>query len=204
MVWAWACSGTADGRPFFTYIDAWCAGVDQIRDDNVDTYWQSDGAQPHLINIQFHRKMSLLEVALYLDYNLDESYTPKKIAIKAGTTFHDLVEIQVVDLHEPMGWVKLSLVNPAAAAEQGQSKTDDEPAAAGRSSLLLRAHFLQICIIAMHQNGRDTHIRQAKVFGPRQSVTPLYMPAAVVDSAQGDEELLEPTTTDFTQFSTIR
>ena len=37
-------------------------GVEQIRDDNTDTYWQSDGGQPHLINIQFHRKMSLTEV----------------------------------------------------------------------------------------------------------------------------------------------
>lgn len=54
-------------------------GVEQIRDDNLDTYWQSDGAQPHMINIQFHKKMTILEVALYLDYTLDESYTPKKV-----------------------------------------------------------------------------------------------------------------------------
>ena len=27
-------------------------GVDQLRDDNTDTYWQSDGPQPHLINVQ--------------------------------------------------------------------------------------------------------------------------------------------------------
>jgi len=31
-------------------------GVEQLRDDNTDTYWQSDGPQPHLINIQFHKK----------------------------------------------------------------------------------------------------------------------------------------------------
>jgi hypothetical protein len=31
-------------------------GVEQLRDDNIDTYWQSDGPQPHLINIQFHKK----------------------------------------------------------------------------------------------------------------------------------------------------
>ena len=31
-------------------------GVEQLRDNNSDTYWQSDGAQPHLINIQFHKK----------------------------------------------------------------------------------------------------------------------------------------------------
>ena len=28
-------------------------GIDQLRDNNFDTYWQSDGPQPHLISIQF-------------------------------------------------------------------------------------------------------------------------------------------------------
>ncbi|KRX10263.1 Galactose-binding domain protein [Pseudocohnilembus persalinus] len=32
-------------------------GVDQLRDDNTNTFWQSDGTQPHYINIQFHKKM---------------------------------------------------------------------------------------------------------------------------------------------------
>ena len=32
-------------------------GVELLRDDNLDTYWQSDGAQPHLVNIQFQRKV---------------------------------------------------------------------------------------------------------------------------------------------------
>ena len=53
-------------------------GVNQLRDDNTDTYWQSDGSQPHLINIQFHKKMSIVEVSFFLDYKLDESYTPSK------------------------------------------------------------------------------------------------------------------------------
>ena len=26
-------------------------GVDQLRDGSPDTYWQSDGGQPHLINV---------------------------------------------------------------------------------------------------------------------------------------------------------
>lgn len=33
------------------------------RDNNLDTFWQSDGDQPHFINIQFHKKM-LLEVRI--------------------------------------------------------------------------------------------------------------------------------------------
>lgn len=32
-------------------------GVDMLRDNKEDTYWQSDGAQPHLINVQFQRKV---------------------------------------------------------------------------------------------------------------------------------------------------
>ena len=47
-------------------------------------YWQSDGSQPHLINIQFHKKMSIAEVSFFLDYKLDESYTPKKMSLRAG------------------------------------------------------------------------------------------------------------------------
>ena len=53
-------------------------GVELLRDDNTDTYWQSDGAQPHLVNIQFQRKAQVLEMALYCDFKLDESYTPRQ------------------------------------------------------------------------------------------------------------------------------
>ena len=35
-------------------------GVELLRDGREDTYWQSDGAQPHLVNIQFQRKVRAL------------------------------------------------------------------------------------------------------------------------------------------------
>lgn len=54
-------------------------GVEYLRDNNVETYWQSDGTQPHLVNIQFQRKVRVLEVVLYVDYRNDESYTPQKV-----------------------------------------------------------------------------------------------------------------------------
>lgn len=34
-------------------------GVEQLRDGRTDTYWQSDGLQPHLINVQFQKKARL-------------------------------------------------------------------------------------------------------------------------------------------------
>nr|XP_045084639.1 anaphase-promoting complex subunit 10-like [Aegilops tauschii subsp. strangulata] len=65
-------------------------GVASLRDDSLDTYWQSDGAQPHLVNIQFQKKVQLQLVVLYVDLKLDESYTPSKISIRAGDGFHNL------------------------------------------------------------------------------------------------------------------
>eukprot|EP00252_Welwitschia_mirabilis_P007738 TRINITY_DN19403_c0_g1_i2.p1 TRINITY_DN19403_c0_g1~~TRINITY_DN19403_c0_g1_i2.p1 ORF type:complete len:122 (-),score=23.96 TRINITY_DN19403_c0_g1_i2:4-369(-) len=65
-------------------------GVNFLRDDNLDTYWQSDGAQPHLVNIQFQRKVKIQLLAIYVDYKHDESYTPNKISIRVGNGFRDL------------------------------------------------------------------------------------------------------------------
>lgn len=41
---------------------------------------------------------------MYFDYLLDESYTPSKIAIYAGTGLFDLTEVKTIDLQQPRGW----------------------------------------------------------------------------------------------------
>ena len=124
-------------------------GVELLRDGNLDTYWQSDGAQPHLINVQFQRKVKVREIALYADYKLDESYTPSKISVRAGNSFHDLREVRVVDLDEPVGWTRVRL-----------DKSDESDESDGAAGAPLRAYFLQIAVLSNHQNGRDTHVRQ--------------------------------------------
>jgi anaphase-promoting complex subunit 10 len=55
----------------------------------------------------------------------------------------------------------------------------------------LRTFFLQIAIVAMHQNGRDTHIRQVKIYSPRE-------PNAL------DRSMPEASTEQFWAFSCIR
>ncbi|XP_022259159.1 anaphase-promoting complex subunit 10 isoform X2 [Canis lupus baileyi] len=70
-------------------------GVDQLRDDNLETYWQSDGSQPHLVNIQFRRKTTVKTLCIYADYKSDESYTPSKISVRVGNNFHNLQEIRL-------------------------------------------------------------------------------------------------------------
>lgn len=62
-------------------------------DAQTDSYWQSDGAQPHTITVQFHRRTEVSAIALFLNHTADESYTPEVVNIRAGTTFHDLREV---------------------------------------------------------------------------------------------------------------
>ena len=57
-------------------------GVEQLRDGTTESYWQSDGQLPHLVNICFKRKTTVSAVAVYTDFRLDESYTPSKISLR--------------------------------------------------------------------------------------------------------------------------
>ncbi|XP_057421983.1 anaphase-promoting complex subunit 10 [Lotus japonicus] len=128
--------------------------VSSLRDQNLETFWQSDGAQPHLVNIQFQKKVRLQLVVLYVDFKLDESYTPSKISIRAGDGFHNLKEIKSVELVKPSGWIYLSLsgVDPRET--------------------FVNTFMLQIAVLSNHLNGRDTHVRQIKVYGPRPNPIP--------------------------------
>mmetsp|Transcript_28658 Transcript_28658/g.66470 ORF Transcript_28658/g.66470 Transcript_28658/m.66470 type:complete len:193 (+) Transcript_28658:113-691(+) len=149
-------------------------GVEQLRDGNTETFWQSDGPQPHLINIQFHRKVKVSELKLYTSFKFDESYTPSCISVRIGTGYHDLQEIQVVDLKEPDGWVSIQLARPHGEAELSVSPACmPRDLEVGGAVDFLRTHFIQLAVLSNHQSGRDTHIRQIQVLGPRSSQEPM-------------------------------
>jgi len=112
----------------------------------------------------------------------DESYTPKRMKVRVGTTFHNLEEVRTVDVREPCGWCTIPLwrkwgedpldnvLDPGGGGDLGSEQ--DEAARGSKGVPLwkrkpLRTHLVQICILSMHQNGRDTHVRQVKIFGPR-------------------------------------
>uniref|UniRef100_A0A3P9MMH7 Anaphase-promoting complex subunit 10 n=1 Tax=Oryzias latipes TaxID=8090 RepID=A0A3P9MMH7_ORYLA len=146
-------------------------GVDQLRDDNLETYWQSDGSQPHLVNIQFRRRTTVKMLCIYADYKSDESYTPSKISVRVGNNFHNLQEIRQLEMVEPSGWIHISLLN----------QRTNEP---------ISTFMIQIAVLANHQNGRDTHMRQIKVYTP------------VEESSIG--KFPRCTTVDFMMYRTIR
>ncbi|ODQ82804.1 hypothetical protein BABINDRAFT_159306 [Babjeviella inositovora NRRL Y-12698] len=121
--------------------------VKQLRDESPQLFWESDGAQPHHINIHFTKKVSLSRVSIFSHYALDESYTPSSIAILAGNGEHDLLEVASVEIMEPKGWCHIDFESV-------------------RGDKVLKTFFIRILIIANHQNGKDTHVRAVRLYSP--------------------------------------
>lgn len=85
-------------------------GVEQLLNSSRQTYWQSDGPQPHSISAQFSSKVKICEVRLLLCFADDESYTPAIVSIRVGSSFHDLrVVRRNKELNKPDGWVRIPL-----------------------------------------------------------------------------------------------
>ena len=156
-------------------------GVEQLYDPSFETYWQSDGiSQPHWIQIQLPRRLPVTHVALYLDYQLDESYTPRTVQIETGLTVVQdssslshhatiLGDAPIMELHEPVGWCIFPIYIPPDPFDT------DHGSGSGiiinETTMIPRAHWVRISILSMHQNGRDTHIRRVALFCQRTSMT---------------------------------
>ncbi|CCO30486.1 Anaphase-promoting complex subunit 10 Short=APC10 [Rhizoctonia solani AG-1 IB] len=79
--------------------------VDCLRDDDPETFWQSDGPQPHFITLQFHKKVAVQKIAILLKFDQDDSYTPVRLAIRAGMSLNDLQEVRYVGFEKPNEWL---------------------------------------------------------------------------------------------------
>ncbi|KAF2461905.1 anaphase-promoting complex, subunit 10-domain-containing protein [Lineolata rhizophorae] len=84
-------------------------GVAQLRSPSTNLFWQSDGPQPHLLNIHFFKVVPICAMRIYLDFDQDESYTPIKIAFAAGMGYYDLIEFAVMGFERPRGWIDVDL-----------------------------------------------------------------------------------------------
>jgi len=198
-------------------------GIEQLLRNG---YWQSDG-QSHWIQVHFARRVAISNVCLYLDYAADESYTPKTVAIEAGVTHQDLQVCADVELREPNGWVIIPVESPPDPLDGLDGEDDEENEDRNRKmdydeehELMpyashyndkhsVRVHLLRISIKSMHQNGRDTHIRNVRIFGPRMPSVQDPFANMVVGHAQKDSG--QPVNSDdvihsvnATRFTTIR
>jgi anaphase-promoting complex subunit 10 len=84
-----------------------------------------------------------------------------------------LVEVRNVELENPQGWISISLGSEDEEDEGKKSKEVCWPKDykqlknIGEGMQFLKVRMLQIAVLASQMHGRDTHIRQIKIFGPK-------------------------------------
>jgi anaphase-promoting complex subunit 10 len=178
-------------------------GVEQLQDPNLETYWQSDGlAQPHWIQVQLPRRLPLTHVALYLDYQLDESYTPRMIRIETGLTvvqdlpssYHSSAHApSIMEINEPVGWCIFPIYIPPMEETASPVDVNFIPE---QHMMVPRAHWVRISILSMHQNGRDTHVRRMALFGQRTAPMNVLPTVAIKNTVATKNEMPKASTTE--------
>ena len=117
--------------------------------------FQTKSGHPVACRVKKHEKLpSMQRVKRRCDKCVFALYC--RISIRAGSQFHDLVELEQIELSEPVGWVSVPLKD-----------ANDKP---------IRTFMIQIAILSNHQNGRDTHVRRIKIRSPIQSSALLKFP----------------------------
>ena len=105
-------------------------GVASLRHFSTDRFWQSDGPQPHVLTIQFVKRVTIAHMRLFTDCQFDESYTPTRLQFWAGTGFHDLCQVCEMALEKPKGWIDVDLREAGGPSEfnkeRGELSTHDD------------------------------------------------------------------------------
>jgi len=117
------------------------------------------------------------KISINLNYQLDDSYTPSTLAIRAGTGPSDLQDVRVVTLEKPDGWITFDV--------------SSEPNEDGDGLNPVYAYVLQIIIAANHMSGKDTHVRGLRVLG------------ALEDRSSGDDPFVFKALA-YTMYETLR
>lgn len=135
------------------------------------TFWQSDGGLPHTVTVQFARLTQIEAVCVYLNHTRDESYTPMRIKVCAGTHEGDMTEVSVVDVDQPVGWVLLEL-GERVSDDQHIAIVDADCASAwiAEDDMDACEHVwvttLEVVFVQNHHSGRDCHVRGMRILGP--------------------------------------
>ena len=113
--------------------------ISHLFDNDISTFWQTDSTPPHTVWGQFPKQTFIARVSIYVSLRDDETYTPLEFQIHVGSGPNQMEELKVVQMSIYYGWVHID-VNASTV-------------------------FLGISVTKNHDGGKDTHIRQIKVFG---------------------------------------
>ncbi|KAK2946062.1 putative Anaphase-promoting complex subunit 10 [Blattamonas nauphoetae] len=137
----WSASTTKGGHPIYN-----------IYDDDLSTFWESDGNIPHSITARFETRVELSQIAFFNTFAEEDSYTPNVLTIFAHSHSGTFEQVSTKTLERKTGWVHLPLKRPTG-----------EPI------------FTDILVISIGSNfdlGNNSRVWQVSLRGPIQPKIP--------------------------------
>ncbi|EDU43381.1 anaphase-promoting complex subunit 10 [Pyrenophora tritici-repentis Pt-1C-BFP] len=135
--------------------------IPQLRHPSTNLFWQSDGPQPHYLNIHFFKLVRIVGLRLYLDFEQDESYTPTKIIFLAGSGMNDLQEWGEMRLESPRGWIWADFSGVGDADSEDDDGGDDDESDEDDDGEQRRQEPLRITAAPTNTNGRQRGANEA-------------------------------------------
>ncbi|SPC63610.1 related to anaphase promoting complex subunit 10 [Ustilago sp. UG-2017b] len=154
------------------------SGVPELRSPDLTKLWQSDGNQPHLINIQFSRRTCVTHLSIYLDVKQDDSYTPTRVAVKAGTNYHDLTMVRQRTFDSPQGWKHFSMT-PGGAVDSVASEEDEEADGEGEGGRGRRRRRMEVSRTALEPGANGGNVTLAQLLSLQEQAQ---------NGTEGDED----------------
>ncbi|CCD26890.1 anaphase promoting complex subunit DOC1 NDAI_0I03220 [Naumovozyma dairenensis CBS 421] len=124
--------------------------IENALNHDPNSYWQSDGKQPHRMDIYFSKFMNLKYLAFYLSQFQDESYTPREIKIYYGNGPNDCRLFVHVIIQSVNGWFLIP-TDTARCVDMEVTVTE------------LNCRFLRFEFPFNFEHGKDTHLRGMKI-----------------------------------------
>eukprot|EP00388_Colpodella_angusta_P013039 GDKJ01032851.1.p1 GENE.GDKJ01032851.1~~GDKJ01032851.1.p1 ORF type:complete len:175 (-),score=33.13 GDKJ01032851.1:16-540(-) len=136
-------------------------GVNELIDQRADTFWQTFGSCPHSITVEFDELRFITSVELYLDYKVDESFTPQKIIVEVGESLESMCVIASLVCDKPEGWLSIPFA-PIPPLDEADDPNGDLTFACKLMEGVWCC-VIRIVIESAHEGGKDIHIRQLQV-----------------------------------------
>lgn len=119
-------------------------GIMNICNCSENSYWQSNGTLPHVIDISFPQIVLISKISMFVDYNKDDSYTPSSAILLLGFDTSDLIQSGFAKFNKHTGWIHIY-------------SNDESPPTI--------AMHVRIVITCNHHDGLDSRIRCLNIFG---------------------------------------
>ncbi|OBA27122.1 galactose-binding like protein, partial [Hanseniaspora valbyensis NRRL Y-1626] len=143
------CSKVLENIIDLTSLGTWVASsekeensIKNVLNNDINTYWQSDGFLPHSIEVKFDKLTKLNNILMFFSNKMDQSYSPNFIKIYGGTHELDMTLLKSLKIKNVEGWINLFFYS--------DSYIYNPP---------IDIKILKINIFSNQQKGKDSHLR---------------------------------------------